>query len=229
MSKKKKEIIDLGEWKVPSDWNQITLKQFQEIERIYAEKDKQFDAREVLHILCDKTIDEVNQLPMEIAEKIMEKLLFLQDTPNYGEPSPSITVNGEKYTVNVMEKLKTGEYIAIDTILKSDKTNFAAILAVLCRKDGEIYDSKFEAETLDSRIEMFEKVPMLDAMPIVNFFLNLYVGYVTPSQLSSAINEELKYIRQSIIDSRANGELSARSTKSLMKKLKKLEKSINSI
>lgn len=229
MSKKNKEIIDLGEWKVPSDWNQITLKQFQEIERIYGEQDKKFDAREVLHILCNKTIDEVNQLPMEIAEKIMEKLLFLQDTPNYGEPSPSITVNGEKYTVNVMEKLKTGEYIAIDTILKSDKTNFAAILAVLCRKDGEIYDSKFEAETLDSRIEMFEKVPMLDAMPIVNFFLNLYVGYVTPSQLSSAINEELKSIRQSIIDSRANGELSVRSTKSLMKKLKKLEKSINSI
>lgn len=229
MSKKNKEIIDLGEWKVPSDWNQITLKQFQEIERMYGDKEKNFDAREVLHILCNKTIDEVNQLPMEIAEKIMEKLLFLQYTPNYGEPSPSITVNGDKYTINVMEKLKTGEYIAIDTILKSDKTNFAAILAVLCRKDGEIYDSKFEAETLDSRIEMFEKVPMLDAMPIVNFFLNLYVGYVTPSQLSSAINEELKYIRQSIIDSRANGELSARSTKSLMKKLKKLEKSINSI
>lgn len=229
MSKKNKEIIDLGEWKVPSDWNQITLKQFQEIERMYGEKEKKFDAREVLHILCNKTIDEVNQLPMEIAEKIMEKLLFLQDAPNYGEPSPSITVNGVKYTINVMEKLKTGEYIAIDTILKSDKTNFAAILAVLCRKDGEIYDSKFEAETLDSRIEMFEKVPMLDAMPIVNFFLNLYIGYVTPSQLSSAINEELKSIRQSIIDSRANGELSARSTKSLMKKLKKLEKSINSI
>lgn len=229
MSKKNKEIIDLGEWKVPSDWNQITLKQFQEIERMYGDKEKNFDAREVLHILCNKTIDEVNQLPMEIAEKIMEKLLFLQEAPNYGEPSPSITVNGVKYTINVMEKLKTGEYIAIDTILKSDKTNFAAILAVLCRKDGEIYDSKFEAETLDSRIEMFEKVPMLDAMPIVNFFLNLYVGYVTPSQLSSAINEELKSIRQSIIDSRANGELSARSTKSLMKKLKKLEKSINSI
>lgn len=229
MSKKNKEIIDLGSITVPTKWEDITLKQFQEIEKIYGETDKKFDTREVLHILCNKSIDEINQLPLEIAEKIMEKLLFLQEAPKYGEPSPSITVNGEKYTVNVLEKLKTGEYIAIDTILKSDKTNFAAILAVLCRKDGEIYDSKFEAETLDSRIEMFEKVPMLDAMPIVNFFLNLYIGYVTPSQLSSVINEELKSIRQSIIDSRANGELSARSTKSLMKKLKKLEKSINSI
>lgn len=229
MSKKKKEIIDLGEWNVPSDWNQITLKQFQEIERIYAEKDKQFDAREVLHILCNKTIDEVNQLPMEIAEKIMEKLLFLQDTPNYGEPSPSITVNGEKYTVNVMEKLKTGEFLQVQTILKSDKYNFAAILGILCRKDGEIYDSKYEAETLNDRIEMFEQVPMLDAMRVMSFFLQLWMVLEVPSQLSSQIKAEIEYMRKDIETSAKSGLVGRRTTKSAMKTLRKLEKTINSI
>ena len=229
MSKKNKEIIDLGEWKVPSDWNQITLKQFQEIERMYGDKEKNFDAREVLHILCNKTIDEVNQLPMEIAEKIMEKLLFLQYTPNYGEPSPSITVNGEKYTVNVMEKLKTGEFLQVQTVLKGDKYNFAAILGILCRKDGEIYDSKYEAETLNDRIEMFEQVPMLDAMRVMSFFLQLWMVLEVPSQLSSQIREEIEYMRKDIETSAKSGRVGRRTTKSAMKTLRKLEKTINSI
>lgn len=229
MSKKNKEIIDLGEWKVPSDWNQITLKQFQEIERMYGDKDKQFDAREVLHILCNKTIDEVNQLPMEIAEKIMEKLLFLQYTPNYGEPSPSITVNGVKYTINVMEKLKTGEFLQVQTVLKGDKYNFAAILGILCRKDGEIYDSKYEAETLNERIEMFEQVPMLDAMRVMSFFLQLWMVLEVPSQLSSQIKAEIEYMRKDIETSAKSGRVGKRTTKSAMKTLRKLEKTINSI
>lgn len=229
MSKKNKEIIDLGEWKVPSDWNQITLKQFQEIERMYGEKDKQFDAREVLHILCNKTIDEVNSLPLEIAEKIMEKLLFLQYTPNYGEPSPSITVNGVKYTINVMEKLKTGEFLQVQTVLKGDKYNFAAILGILCRKDGEIYDSKYEAETLNERIEMFEQVPMLDAMRVMSFFLQLWMVLEVPSQLSSQIREEIEYMRKDIETSAKSGRVGKRITKSAMKTLRKLEKTINSI
>ena len=229
MSNKNKEIIDLGEWKVTYDWNQITLKQFQEIERMYGDKDKQFDAREVLHILCNKTIDEVNQLPMEIAEKIMEKLLFLQEAPKYGEPSPSITVNGVKYTINVMEKLKTGEFLQVQTVLKGDKYNFAAILGILCRKDGEIYDSKYEAETLNDRIEMFEQVPMLDAMRVMSFFLQLWMVLEVPSQLSSQIKEEIEYMRKDIETSVKNGEVSRRSMRCAMKKLRKLEKSLDSI
>ena len=225
----KKEIIDLGSITVPTDWNQITLKQFQEIERMYGEKDKKFDAREVLHILCNKTIDEVNQLPMEIAEKIMEKLLFLQDAPNYGEPSPSITVNGVKYTINVMEKLKTGEFLQVQTVLKGDKYNFAAILGILCRKDGEIYDSKYEAETLNDRIEMFEQVPMLDAMRVMSFFLQLWMVLEVPSQLSSQIKAEIEYMRKDIETSAKSGRVGRRTTKSAMKTLRKLEKTINSI
>lgn len=32
--------IDYGSWTVPTDWSQISLKQFQDIERYYDDKDK---------------------------------------------------------------------------------------------------------------------------------------------------------------------------------------------
>ena len=222
-------IIDYGTWTVPSSYEEITLKQFQELTKYYSDKDKKFDVRDVMHILCNKTIDEVNALPMEFAEKILSKLIFLQEQPKYGEPTTNITIDGELYSINIMQKMKTGEYLSVDNILKSDSTNFAAILAVLCRKEGEIYDSTFEAEKFEKRVEMFEKIPMLEAMRVINFFIQRYIALETPSLLSSQLKETISLMRKDIENSVQNGEVSKRTMKSAMKTLNKLEKTINGI
>lgn len=222
-------IIDYGTWTVPSSYEEITLKQFQELSKYYSDKDKKFDVRDVIHILCNKTIDEVNALPMEFAEKILSKLIFLQEQPKYGEPTTNITIDGELYSINTMQQMKTGEYLSVDSILKSDSTNFAAILAVLCRKEGEIYDSTFEAEKFEKRVEMFEKIPMLEAMRVINFFIQRYIALETPSLLSSQLKETINLMRKDIENSVQNGEVSKRTMKSAMKTLNKLEKTINGI
>ena len=221
--------ISFGEWKVPTSWDEITLGQFQEIEKYYSDKDRKFDVRDVIHILCNKTIDEVNALPIAFTESIMEKLMFLQEKPEEKEPSNKITIDGEEYIINVMEKLKTGEYIAIDTALKGDRFDYASFFTIICRKDGEIYDSKYEAEVFDKRREMWLKQPVVKVLPMIAFFLNLYIVSQTPSLLFSELQEGINLIRKNIKTSRENGELSALSTRRLMRKLRKLEKSINYI
>ena len=40
-------VIDFGKWTTPKSWDELTLKQFQEIEKYYSDKDKKFDVREV--------------------------------------------------------------------------------------------------------------------------------------------------------------------------------------
>lgn len=222
-------IIDLGSWNCPSAWSDVTLKQYQEISKYYSDKDKDFDVRDVIHILCNKTVDEVNMLPMEFTERIMEKLLFLQEKPQIGDSTVDITVDGVKYHINIMEHLKTGEYLASDQILHSDPFNFAAILAILCRKDGEIYDSKFEAEVFPKRLEMFENIPMIDGMRVINFFIQRYITLRTPSLLSSHLMEAINLTRKDIETSVKNGEHTRLWQKLQMIKLKKLEKSIKSI
>lgn len=221
--------IDYGQWTVPASWDEINLKMFEEIERYYDDKDKKFDVREVLHIFTNKTMDEINALPIELTEKLLEKLSFLDKPHAQYEPTYKIKIDGVEYIINVMEKLKTGEYIAVDTILKADKHDYASILAVICRKEGEIYDSKYEAEEFENRKKMFEEQPITSILPIVAFFLNLSIALRMPTLLSLEVQEGLNHIRENIKSSRENGELSARYTKRLMKKLKKLEKSINSI
>ena len=219
----------LGKWNCPRSWKELDLKTFQEIERYYSDKDKKFDIRDVLHILYNRSVDEVNLLPMDICERLIEQLSWLSDSPEDGKPRSWIEIDGIRYQVNIMEKLKTGEFIAVDTAIKGDKHNYAAILAILCRKQGEIYDSKFENEVLPSRIEMFENQSMMDVMPIVSFFLALWVTSSHHIQLSSQVRGLINLEREHILTLRKSGDLSIFSTKLLMRKLRKLEKSINSI
>lgn len=195
-----KNIVDFGEWIVPNDWSQITLKKFQAIQDYYEgiTGDTHFDIRQVLHILCDKTIDEVNQLPSEFLDMILEKLTFLQEQPKQDEPRNYININGEKYSIHFENQLKTGEYIAADTVLKNDKNNIALLLAILCRKDDEIYDSKFENEIVPQRQKMFEEQKVMDVMPIAAFFLTLYGQSVMLSKLFMAVEDALNNTRSSI-------------------------------
>ena len=222
-------VIDLGKWTVPSKWDDVTLEMFQKIEKYYSDKDKDFDVREVLDIFTDHTRDEIDQLPINFTDKLLNELSFLKEQPKYGDASPKIEIDGEEYCINVMEKLKTGEYVAIDTILKSDPHDYISILAVLCRKNGEIYDSKFEAEVFEDRQKLFAKQPIMKIMPLIAFFFNLYILRMTHSQLYSEVEEGLNLIQQNIDNSENLGVFKRRSLNSQMKKLRKLLKSNKSI
>jgi len=221
--------INLGSWNIPTSWDDITLKQFQDIDNYYKGREKEPDIREMLHILAGKTIDEVNQLPVEFLEIIFDKLSFMNEQPVVGEPTNKIELDGVTYQVNIMNKLKTGEYVAVDSVVKTDAANFAAILAIICRKEDEIFDSKFENEILEDRIKMFENAPITKVLPIMNFFINCYILSETPSQLYSMVEEEINLTRQNIQDSVKNGVITKLSSKWQMRKLRKLEKSLKSI
>ena len=228
--KKEKEILkDFGEWSIPTDWSQLTLKTYEDIERYYKDKDSEFNVVDVLDILTDKSRDEINELPAEFLETILTHLSFLATQPKIDEPSNKIVIDGETYAVNVMERLKVGEYVAVDTVLKGDPHNYAAILAILCRKQGEIYDSKFENEVLDDRIKLFEKQPVIKILPIINFFLNCWAISGTLTLLSSKVEEAINLTRNSLETSVKNGEHSKLWLKWQTRKLRKLQKSIKSI
>lgn len=221
--------IDFGEITVPSSWNEITLKKYQEIEAFYDESQDNFNVMDVLHIMIDKDIDYINSLPAEFLDIILDKLSFLSEKPDFGEPTNKITINNEIYTVHFENQLKVGEYIAADTILKNDKHNYAALLAILCRKDGEIYDSKFENEVIEDRIKLFENQPVLKVMGLIQFFFLLSNLSSATTLLYSNIEEAINLTQEHIETLRKNGEISRLSMRSAMKKLKKLRKSIKNI
>lgn len=223
---------DFGEWKVPQSWDDLTLGKFQELERLYdgeEDKERKFDVRDVLDLMTDRTKDEINELPIEFTDMLLRKMYWLHEQPDFGKPSNKVIIDGVQYTVHNENEMKFGEYVALDTALKGDKHNYAAMLAILCRKDGEIFDAKFENEILPSRIEFWKNVSVMKVMPIVSFFLELSSMSLQVSQLSLEIQEGINHILKHIETSKQNGVFSALYTRWQMRKLKKLQKSIKNI
>ena len=223
---------DFGEWKVPQSWDDLTLGKFQELERLYdgeEDKERKFDVRDVLDLMTDRTKDEINELPIEFTDMLLRKMYWLHEQPDFGKPSNKVTIDGVQYTVHNENEMKFGEYVALDTAMKGDKHNYAAMLAILCRKEGEIFDAKFENEILPSRIEFWKNVSVMKVMPIVSFFLELSSMSLQVSQLSLEIQEGINHILKHIETSKRNGVFSALYTKWQVRKLKKLQKSIKNI
>lgn len=200
MDVKEKDVIDYGSLNVPSSWDEVTLGMFSKIERYYSDKDATFNVIDVLDILIDKDKDYIMSLPAEFLDIILSKLSFLLVQPEIDNPTNKIVIDGVEYHIDIQSKLKTGEYVAVDTVMKADKHNLAAVLAILCRKDGELYDSKFENEILDDRITLFEQQPMVHIFPLLSFFLSCYVASQTLSQSYSKVEEALN-LTQMHIDS----------------------------
>ena len=224
-----KVIKDFGEVRVPKDWSEITLKKYQEIERYYEDKDKAFNVLDVLDILIDKDKDYIMSLPTEFLDTILAHLVFITLSPEVGEATNKIVIDGVEYKVNVMEKLKLGEYVAVDNVIKADIHDYASMLAIICRKDGEVYDSKFEAEVFEKRKEMFEKQPVTKILPIIGFFLNLYIMSEKHSQLYSLVENAINLIQQNIDNSQKIGVSKRLSLNCQTKKLRKSLKSIKRI
>ena len=223
---------DFGDWKVPQSWDDLTLGKFQELEKLYdgdEDKERKFDVRDVLDLMTDRTKDEINELPIEFTDMLLRKMYWLHEQPDFGKPSNKVTIDGVQYTVHNENEMKFGEYVALDTAMKGDKHNYAAILAILCRKEGELFDAKFENEILPSRIEFWKNVSVMKVMPIVSFFLELSSMSLQVSQLSLEIQEGINHILKHIETSKQNGVFSALYTKWQVRKLKKLQKSIKNI
>lgn len=221
-------VIDFGSWSVPESWDEVTLKTYQKLETVY-EDNKTPAVIDIITAITEHSKEEVEQLPIDFVESLLQRLEWLVEQPKWPEPSNKITIGGEEYIINVQQKLKTGEYVAFDTVLKNAPHNYAAMLAILCRKDGEIYDSKFEAEKLNDRIKLFEEQPVMKVMALISFFLQLFEVLTIPSLLCSEVEEEINRIAHSIENSQKIGAFKKHYLKWRMKKLKKLLKSINSI
>ena len=222
-------IIDYGQVTVPTDWSQVTLKQYEKIEEYYDGDEKKFNIIDVLDIFINKTKDYIMSLPAEFLEKIIDKMSFINEQPKVDKPTNKIEIDGETYIINVMEKLKTGEYIAADTALKANRHDYASLLAILCRKEGEAYDSKFEAELFQKRKEMFEQQPITKILPLVSFFLNLWLMSEIPSRLFTVVEEEIKRTQKDIKTSTKLGACKKYYFNLQAKKLLKSLKSTKSI
>ena len=226
------EKIQLGNYKVAEKWEDVTLLQWQDYVRKASDKeDNSVDIISTLETFSDIPRSVINQMPTDLFESVVERLKWVTEQPDQ-TPSASVEINGETYTINVMEKLKVKEYLDLNTVIENDKFNYSMIFSILCRKPGEEYDEEFIASKLPDRLEMFENMNCVDGMKLIAFFLTCYIGLEARSRNSlvvQAIKEDAQKLVESIRSSLKLGVCTTVLHLPQIIKLLKLEKSLNKI
>lgn len=233
MARKKEEVVkDFGSIKVPTKWEEVTLGQFEKIMKLTGGENKRVDVMSLLSILTGQDEDYINSLPASFVETLMAHLIFLNDNPRtYDQTSSQIKIGGDFYSIHFLEELKFGEYVEVNESIKNDPLDYSTILAILCRKDGELFDEDYVANKFKQRKEMFQQQPVTEILPLIGFFLKLFLLSRANSQgclteLESATNQLLQHTNSSV----SNGDGGKRSLSWRMRttrKLKKLNKAMS--
>lgn len=175
--KKHTEVMkDFGRITIPTRWEEMTLGQFEDLMRASDGNTENLGTLKILSILTGKDEEYIKGLPSEFVQTLISHVMFLSTEPKeYEKPKNEIKVGGDRYVINFMEKLSFGEYLTVVELLKNDNYCYSKILAVLCRREGEKFDDDFENNVYKNRADMMNGLPVTTVMPLIAFFLNLYL------------------------------------------------------
>lgn len=211
------------------------------------EKDEKYNLtdKDLLRIFTNFDMEKYDILPVELYNSIMSNFSFvLEDMPQW-KPSNHLSYNGMEFVINTMEALKVKEYEDAEMIVRNNIYDYPSLLAVLCRKVtgtktdnvtglswevNEEYNSEFANKIFDARREMFAKIPITKAMPLISFFLLRGLECSNHSQNSiTTLAHQLDEVVGNMLDSINSMGLRKWLYLPQMIKLKKYKKSINSI
>lgn len=236
LSKEKEEALELDKKQAEKDKTDMPN-----------EKDEKYNLtdKDLLRIFTNFDMEKYDVLPVELYNSIMSNFSFvLEDMPQW-KPSNKLYYSGMEFVINTMEALKVKEYEDSEMIVRNNIYDYPSLLAVLCRKVtgtktdnvtglswevNEEYNSEFANKIFDARREMFAKMPITKAMPLISFFLLRGLECSNLSQNSiTTLGHQLDEAVGNMLDSINSMGFRKWLYLPQMIKLKKYKKSINSI
>ena len=156
--KKMETVIDFGNIKVPTKWEEVTLQMLTDYltlshekeealkkDKLEAKKNKQeapnekdekytLTDKDILKIFTNFDISKYDILPVELYEAIMSNFSFLVEDMPVMKPSKELFFNNVHFVINDMESLKVNEYEDADMVLRNNQYDYPSLLAILCRE-----------------------------------------------------------------------------------------------
>ena len=156
--KKMETVIDFGDIKVPTKWEEVTLQMLTDYltlshekeealkkDKLEAKKNKQeapnekdekytLTDKDILRIFTNFDISKYDILPVELYEAIMSNFSFLVEDMPIIKPSKELFFNNVHFVINDMESLKVKEYEDADMVLRNNQYDYPSLLAILCRE-----------------------------------------------------------------------------------------------
>ena len=237
-------------WKIQNDKKEKLEEDKKKAEKDKTTVDESLDIynvtdKDILKVFSTIDPEKIDVLPVELYEQLMGHLSFMVTPYESKAPSKHITIDGIDFVINDMETLKVKEYKDADTVIRNNPTDYPSLLAVLCRQKtgtktdnatglswdvNEEYTEEFANKIFDARREMFAKLPIADAMPLVSFFLLKGIVSSKVSQKSlTTLAHQLRELAENIENSVDSMDLSIWSKFRVKRTLRKYRKQIDDI
>jgi len=166
---------------VPDNWNDITIKQYQDFTKVLeskkGEKEKTF---ETVCIFCKVKRSDLNNFAFADVEKIAKILLKMTSADPSGiELKRNIEFKKQNYgVIPNMSKMTTGEFVDLESYCENSTENLHKIVSILYRKQVGAIDrfSRYEIENYkptQEKEQLMLELPMGYALGILNFFFHL--------------------------------------------------------
>ena len=196
------------EIKVPTSWDDVTVKQFDDLVKISNDPDLDIAEREIrlIAVLTGLSVFDTRYLDAVSFQKISNSLSFLNNTPEKKLPVDKIVLNNKEYHVDLFPvKFSAAQFLDYKVLSGEDiDKKTARLLACFVYPLGASYnDGSYDVEDVVNDINEHMSVP--EVTGYTHFFMIQYTAYAN-SLLEYSIRKtkRLKGIskqeKQSIID-----------------------------
>jgi len=186
--------------KLPNHWNQISVSQFLELNRLSSE-DGLFNYKiDVLCILTDKDVSYFEELELNELSELTKQIKWLQS-----DPSRRYKSKLDNYVLKPFSKLTLGEFIDLEHYFSNNYLDhFCHILALLYRRTskniyGDDIIEPYEFSPRD-RLDWYLDYPITDVYGLIpeylkyrenftNTYTNLLVDVVTDDEVLEDADE----------------------------------------
>lgn len=170
---------------VPQSWSDIRLGDYERWFR--REPENRLEQIELVAAICGVDAGLLLNNPTQIFDTIVDIVKFVFGE-YHGEAHNRIAIDGVVYTISLTEELTLAEWVDIESVFETEtETRLSDILSILCRPQGEVYDSGLS----ESRRAFFSDLRMSEALPLLAFFLRQRERFRHVSNLYSEVKEQV--------------------------------------
>lgn len=171
-----------------TNWKQITLKQWEELDRLSKQKfdDDILYTSEIIKVVFDIE-DPLSMTPQEF-QKYVAELSFMKDPIPEVKLCNSYNINGTKYNFkgNIFE-ISMGQLMDVRSFTTKPEINYAEVLSVFLIPDGHKYNDGYDIE---KTLNDIDSLPITDVLKLYNFFSASLL--LSTDIMTDYFNKELK-------------------------------------
>lgn len=168
---------------VPESWSDIRLGDYERWFR--ADPQDKMEQVKLVADICRIDPETLLENPTQVFDVICDTVKFVFRDYD-GVPSERLLLDDVEYLITCTNELTLAEWVDVEAVFESEsESRLSDILSILCRPQGEAYDSKVS----EGRKEMFRNLAMDKVLPLLAFFLLRKERLQTVSNLYSEVKE----------------------------------------